>query len=162
MSLHFLIDGWNIANQVELLKANRGVTESSQALVRFIQSQRLLGSRNNLGTIVFDGWAQGSGAFGGRIKVMFSKGDCADEVIKRLIEQAPNPRQMVVVTDDKEIRFYCRRQGAGLLSVEQFLKRPTRQIKGANKHCPGPGLSKARLSLQQEEDINRHLRQVWS
>lgn len=131
MSLHFIIDGYNLIKQTPGL--NKSSLELSRAsLIQFIKISRPQGSQNNRVTVVFDGstaltiggqanasisWPayQDSGT-----RVIFSQGMSADEKIKELVESADNPKNIVVVTNDRDIQSCVRRLQARIKTVQEF------------------------------------------
>ena len=121
MSLHFLLDGYNIIKQTPDL--NRGTLENQRlALIRWISQSSPQGSAQNSVMIVFDGKEEFFGSHSsGSIKVVFSKGQSADDLIKKIVEQYPHKKNVVVVSNDKDITLYVRALGAGVLSVKEFI-----------------------------------------
>lgn len=95
------------------------------------------GSSNNRIIAVFDGGGSGE-VFGnseshGQIEVRYSAGgETADDVIKKIAADASNPREMMVVTSDKEISYYVRNCGAAVVSAVEFYSkiRQKRPFKG--------------------------------
>ncbi len=121
MSLHYIIDGYNVVKQVSFLTGKK-LRTGREGLAKFIERYRPQGSKRNEVTIVFDGKAEVvSPKMKTDIRVIFSKGESADDVIKRIIEKASNPSRYVVVSDDKEVAFYCRSIGAKWLGVKDFI-----------------------------------------
>ena len=167
MSLHFLIDGYNVIKQSKSLKNASYSKEAPLMLVKAIRSRRLIGSSNNQATIVFDGKDNSSFKLkqGDRqIKIIFSREDSADTIMKKMVSDSNNPKQMVVVTDDKEIIFYTRSLGAKTKSVSEFLKEEQDQLgkqKSKQKSPPEVESSKIELTYQQQEKINQELRRIW-
>ena len=156
MSLHYVIDGYNLIKQTPRLTKKR-LKDSRVGLVRFIKEKRPQGSKKNLVTIVFDGAPDMPVRSSGTdIKVIFTKNESADDWIKRSVENTKNPKQIVVVSNDKQIRFYVRSLGAKILSVEEFI---------AEKQKFGlpdePSQSKIELSSQQAQQITEELRKIW-
>ena len=74
---------------------------------------------------VFDGGGSGE-IFGnsetyGPVEVRYSAGgETADDVIKKISADAQNPRDIVVITSDKEISYYVRNCGATVVSAAEF------------------------------------------
>ena len=121
MALHYLIDGYNVIKQVSFLTSKK-LQHGRDGLVNFIETYKPHGSSRNQVTIVFDGQDDVvSPCLSGVIRVIFSKGCSADDVIKKKVEYAKNPKTIVVVSDDKEIKFYCRSIGAKVLAVKEFI-----------------------------------------
>lgn len=87
--------------------------------------------------------------------VIFSRGESADERIKKLLELITNPKNVVVVSDDKEIKFYALACRAKAQSVEDFL---SLQDKLPRKGAQMPA---AEISCTQMHKINEELRKIW-
>jgi len=91
-------------------------------LVRFIEQHAPQGSPNNRVTIVFDGDLD---IFGGMTsttaKIIFSQGESADDKIKRIVSQAENVKNVVVVSDDMEMGAIVTRFDIGEAAV-RFLE----------------------------------------
>ncbi len=107
--------------------------------------------------MVFDGHAdsQSQGLDDPRINVIFSRNQTADERINKIIETALNPKNLAVVSDDKEIRLFARAYRAKSLSVEEFIN--------LRKSPPGrkEDLAEPELSYAQMHKINQELRKIW-
>jgi predicted RNA-binding protein with PIN domain len=166
MSLHFLVDGYNAIKQTRSFKNIRNLEAARVSLVKAIQSRRLLRGRNNQVTIVFDGSDEFNLNLNRQnpIKVIFSKGESADETIKRVVDNSNNPKQLVVVTNDKSIIFFTRSLGAKTMSVDEFLK--SRQ-RNPGRRMLNQSLEKSiesakiELTYQQRAAINQELRKIW-
>ncbi|OGX27333.1 MAG: hypothetical protein A2787_04665 [Omnitrophica WOR_2 bacterium RIFCSPHIGHO2_01_FULL_48_9] len=80
------------------------------------------GSAKNSVTVVFDGkpgmWGAPASA---TVKVIFATEESADDKIKDIVRQAQNKKQIVVVTDDRDIKYAVRALGATVMSVADFL-----------------------------------------
>ena len=77
----------------------------------------------------------------------------ADEVIKEKIRRYKNKKQIVVVSDDREIREFARLQGAALKRTQEFLA-------GKKKEPPRQDESRE-LPLSEQKKINEELRRIW-
>jgi predicted RNA-binding protein with PIN domain len=156
MSLQFVIDGYNITKHPLLASTSRRAKEERLALVEFINANKLTGSPNNRVAIVFDGYPDsgfsGEGFKG--VNIIFSRRQSADEMIKAIVERLAGARNIVVVSDDKDIRFFVRSLGAKVLAVEEFIGR-----KDKRRKVPQP--LKPELGYNQMEGINRELRRLW-
>ena len=119
--MHYIVDGYNVIKQVTFLTGKK-LRTGREGLIKFIERYRPHGSKRNDVTLVFDGKAEiSSPKVDSEVKVIFSRNESADDKIKRMVERAGNPRSIVVVSDDKQIIFYCRSLGARVLSVKEFL-----------------------------------------
>ncbi len=133
-------------------------------MVQYIETRRPQGSANNEVTIIFDGRSEYlDQQYSSHIKVLFSRDEPADDLIKRKVVRADNKKRIVVVTNDKDIRCAVRALGAKVLSVKEFLassqeeKRKVRKIK---KEAMDPGPAKI-ISKQTEYKINQELADIW-
>lgn len=117
----------------------------------------MTGSPKNKVILVFDGYPDTREPL--RLKtefeVIFSRKDSADERIKKMVEACGNPRNTVVVSDDKEIKFFVRSLGAIALGVEEFVIRKEK-FKRQQDYS-----AKLQLSYSAMQKINQELRRVW-
>ena len=174
MSLHFIIDGYNLIKQTPVLdKIN--LNDSREALVRFLKIHRPQG--NNPVTIVFDGSTrftvnpehgrridgkeggfyspQPASPAGSPARVIFSQNQSADDKIKRLVENSNNPKNIVVVTNDREIRDFSRQFQAQIKTVEEFLGKFNPSAKkrvSPEKELLSPGV---------EAEITGEMKKLW-
>ena len=158
MSLQFIIDGYNIIHHpcFRQLIAKQIKSPKIQ-LIEFIRINKLCGSLKNKITAVFDGYSDL--AFSKEVEkvdmgIIFSRKESADEEIKKMVEESDNPKNTVVVSDDKEIRFFVKSMGAKAMGVEEF-------IKGKEK-SPRNNISlKPELTYTQMHKINQELKSIW-
>lgn len=125
--------------------------------MELIKAKKLCGSPNNKITVVFDGYAGSSGQElnGSDIRVVFSCKESADSRIKKMVEVHSNPKNVVVVSDDKEIKFFIRALGARPISVEEFIC-PKDKSQARQKD-----LLKTELTYTQMDAINQELKKIW-
>lgn len=90
----------------------------------------------------------------GNIKVIFSRNESADLRIKKIAELVSNPKNLIVVSDDKEISIFIKSCGAKSISVEEFLGSKDK----AGKLLP---LSEEELTYSQMHKINEELKKLW-
>ena len=173
MSLHFLLDGYNILKQNAALN-NLPLEEGRRGLLRWIDYSRPQGSMNNQVTVVFDGHPDYSSLFPGshaggspkshEIRVIFSDGCSADDTIKRMVDEDTDPKNCVVVSDDKDIYLYARSLGARIMSVKAFTGKGTVPLssRGQSPSAVGRQDSGGKyISLSRQEKINKELSKVW-
>ncbi|MDD5255462.1 MAG: NYN domain-containing protein [Candidatus Omnitrophica bacterium] len=167
MSLRYIIDGCNLVHHPHCARnLNKRHRDSRLSLLEFIRSQRLCGSVRNKVTVVFDGFSSPedfaclSGKLG--IEVVFSRGDSADNVIRRMLEKAAQPLEVVVVSDDREVLFFARQSRARAMGVGEFLGED-KQPRGARGKTgkADPAAEKPELSGNEQERINREFRDIW-
>lgn len=156
MSLHYILDGYNIIKQSDFL-ANKVLKDARMDLVRFISEKKPCGSSNNSVTVVFDGRddLDYPSGYNKGIEVLFSKHSSADDLIKRLVEKSPNPRRIVVVSNDREIQFFIKAHYAKAEAVEEFIQRGYPKPKKL-KDAP-----KVELSYREAAEIDKELRSLW-
>jgi predicted RNA-binding protein with PIN domain len=150
----------------------KSLRSGRDGLVRFIRTKKPQGK--NEVTVVFDGksdirnpqratadinpvrntnYLQKNKISNG-VKIIFTKEVSADEKIKQLVEKSPRPNQIVVVTDDKEIRYCVRPCGAKVISVREFIGKVT-EDKGKRS------IEKTLLSSEEESKITKELEKIW-
>jgi len=134
-------------------------------LIRFIENHQPEGSLKNQVVIVFDGQCGvSSPSMVSRVKVIFSKGETADDKIKRLVEESSNSKMIRVVSDDREIQYSIRANGAKVVSVAEFLRAGAKKGAGKSKarsgHVDASRPSK-NISRTVESSINRELEEIW-
>lgn len=164
MSLHYLLDGYNILKQIPAFN-DLPLEDGRKGLIRWIETARPQKSVNNTVTVVFDGnpdfWGNTPQ---GLTRVIFSDGS-ADDKIKSMVEGDADPRNCVVVSDDKDIVLYVRALGSRVMSVKVFTGgfSPSRSLsKSASKSsrqakdCDGKY-----ISLSRQEKINKELSGIW-
>ncbi|MFA5089771.1 MAG: NYN domain-containing protein [Candidatus Omnitrophota bacterium] len=167
MSLEYIVDGYNVAKHALVAPyLSKNKKDCRIALLDFIREMRLSGSPRNEVRVVFDGYPGEDGFLADitGIKAIFSKGESADEVIRRLAEGSGNPKRLVVVSDDKEVRFFARAAKAGILGVEEFVNRRKTGVtnKGHPRQRNSPkDLEKDELNYSQAERINEELKNIW-
>jgi predicted RNA-binding protein with PIN domain len=159
MSLEYVIDGYNIINHPLFRAVNRKNKDSRIALLQFIRAKRLAGSPKNKITVVFDGYSTiaelSENVF--NIELIFARKDTADEKIKKIVEGSLNPKNIVVVSDDKEIKFFIRSAGARSISVEEFMPHKEKSPGFLNEK----DLLKTELTYSQIHKINQELKKIW-
>ena len=162
MALHYIIDGYNVIKQVPAW-SNCELKEARDSFLKFIQINKIAGSVRNKITVVFDGKNNYAFSSSSRVQlsresvidIVFSKSITADEQIIEIIKLIKNPRNVVLVSDDKQLRISGRSYGAQLMSVADFLKRG-RQDK--TKVCDS---GKCGLSAHQARKITQELEKIW-
>ena len=103
----------------------RRLEDGRAGLIRFIRERRPHGSGGNSITVVFDGREDVVGDAGPQadVGVVFSRGMSADDHIRESVEQAPDPRNIICVTDDRELALACRHRGARIWGVDEFVSK---------------------------------------
>lgn len=148
---HFIVDGYNVIRQSDALSAG-ALRDQRERLLRFIEERRPQGSAAHRVTVVFDGKADvSSPRWPGTTRVFFSPGKDADRIIKDLVDESSNPREAVVVTDDRAIQRWVRAAGARVWGAGEFL----------SAGAPRGGRGTAGLTPDDRDAINDELRDLW-
>ena len=111
-------------------------------------------------TVVFDG--QPGIAYPKRassVKVVFSTEETADDLIKRIVEEATNKKNIYVITDDKALGQSVRDFGAKTLSVKNFFGKTEEKKKQLLKAKDFP--EGKNVSTVMEFKINDELKKIW-
>ena len=91
----------------------------------------------------------------GDIEVVFSRGQSADEKIKKIVESNPRRKDIVVVSDDKEIIYAVKLSGARALTVAEFITEKEFKAQGQSQ------VIKPELSFTEMDKINKELKEIW-
>lgn len=155
--MHYIIDGYNVIKKTLFLD-HRKLRHARDALLKFIDICRPQGSHNNKITVVFDGR---DGFFNFKhsceSNVIFTKNESADDCIKSLVDKATNSKTIRIVSDDKDIIFYCRCRGADIISVRDFIEKGCRKLNESKNKAE----DFSELSINERKKINEELRKVW-
>ena len=156
MSLHYILDGYNIIKSVDIM-ADCSLENGRSRLIEMIRRERPQGSERNRVTIIFDGredvWSLSGNDV---VKSIFTSGESADDLIKRMVADEPNPKNVIVVSDDRDLVCYVRLLQAGTMTVNDFLcLSQVKKVTLRNKEC-----SKA-ISYRDQQEINKELESIW-
>lgn len=130
-------------------------------LIRFIEQKKPQGSLKNKVTIVFDGRAgRGGRPESSVVEIIFSQDESADDRIKRMVEDAKHKKNIVVITDDRDIQYAVGASGAQVLGVKAFL---AKMQPSTRKNSLSSGtVSEAKLiSKTLEEKITSEFETIW-
>lgn len=135
----FIIDGYNAL--FSLRPFLKGTARSREGFLLYIKTARPFGSLRNSVTVVFDG-AKGivsgqQGSFS-PLRIIFSKGETADETIVRLISREEHPNRTVVVTDDRELAERAKNLGAQAVAVSDFFSSLVKKKRTTQDTKPTP------------------------
>ena len=124
MSRGLIIDGYNVIHRVPELRAlmDQDLERAREGLLDRAAAYRA--GKKIAVTVVFDGAEVGGRPPAARVgvRVRFSRhGEKADPLIKRLIDQARQPRLLTVVSSDQEIVRYARQYGCTVQGADDFV-----------------------------------------
>lgn len=151
MSLAYIIDGYNLLRATHRW-LNLPFRDQRDRLLVWIEEERPAGAACHSVTVVFDGRPSPVAARLSRTRVVFSHDREADDVIKDMVDAHRNPKNTVIVTDDRAVRRWVRGAGARLLGCEEFLR-------SGRQRSPKKGTEKP--DSAEAESINAELRRLW-
>jgi len=147
----YIIDAWNVIHKLPTIKAHPLVR---QEFVLFIKKNRLTGSRNNRVTLVYDGvFPYEEIERESQFEIVFSNDKTADEVIVVMVSRIQQKKQLIVVSDDREVRQRVLAQGAVSMPVHEFLKRS--KSKKSQPH------DEKNISVALKREIDEELKRYW-
>ena len=160
MSLQYIIDAYNIINHPQFSPRAKKSPNIQSSLADFIILNRLSGSIKNKVILVFDGYPPHGQKLpeGDSLVCVFSRMIEADEVIKKIVEESGQPRNIIVVSDDRAVQSAVRCLNARISGVEEFIcgKKSARKI---DAMCQEREENKVSYSKMQA--INAELKKKW-
>ncbi len=131
-----IVDAYNVLHQAHQLPPEFG-SISATDLCRLLERSAWAEQR---ATVVCDGSPKpDEGDYLGPIRLVYSgPGRDADSVIIDLIDRDDGPRDLVVVSNDREIRRAARRRRAKAMSAERFLRHLARKPSPGGTGKPAP------------------------
>jgi predicted RNA-binding protein with PIN domain len=159
MSLHYIIDGYNLIKHPCFVPSGKADDARIDLLI-YIRNNNLCGSQNNRVTVVFDGYSDilGYSNHYSGINIIFSGAISADEKIKTMVECEANSKSIVVVTDDFEIRFCVKAAGATAMRIEEFILPVEKSRKAAQAN---EAVQQKKLNISQMHKINEEFKKIW-
>jgi predicted RNA-binding protein with PIN domain len=154
MSLHYIIDGYNLTKH-QSFQPSRKIKDERISLLEFIRTEKLCGSSRNKITVVFDGYAGDFKTGDCDIEVIFSQELTADERIKKIIQARGNNKNAVVISDDKEIKYFVRFCGMKAVGIEEFIRHKKKKTNVEDDSL------KPELTYSAMHKINQELKQIW-
>jgi predicted RNA-binding protein with PIN domain len=120
----YLIDGYNLLYATGRLTARAGkhTLESSRKWL-LVEVVRWHGPEASSVTVVFDASRAPAGAAEsehGGVRVLFARGQSADDLIEQLIRDESTPRSLTVVSDDNRIKLAAKRRGCEVLGCLDY------------------------------------------
>ncbi len=160
MSLQYIIDAYNLINHSAFKPVSKQALNIQQALADFIRFNRLTGSKNNNLVLVFDGYPPRTEDIPREngLLCMFSRAKEADELIKKIIQDSASPKNIIVVSDDREVQLTSRFLQAQVCNVAEFICG-----KKNNKLAAQAKLAAVdfKLSYAKMQKINAELKKKW-
>ena len=162
MSVQYLLDGYNILHQIPL-DLQGSLQDQREQLIRWLELAQPQGSIKNAVTIVFDGRSgMFSGASSSSIKIIFSQDETADLKIKSMVTQSAHKKNIVVVSNDRDIQYAVRALGAKVMSVQEFLGKDQSTKLGKAGALPSSKKEDVkRISSVVESKITSEMAEIW-
>ena len=153
--LRYIIDGWNLIYKIPSVKNS---LSPKRDFILFIKHRRLTGSKNNKVTIVFDGKIDTELISSEKeFEITFSDERSADDIIRVKVTNSKNKRQLVVVSDDREVLDQAKIEGALTMKVKEFLNKPDK----AKNKAPHFKSNDKEISYSLRKKITDELRGIW-
>ena len=160
MSLQYIIDAYNIINHPQFSPRARKSSNIQSSLADFIRLNRLSGSAKNKVILVFDGYPPRGESMpeGDGLVCVFSRMIEADEVIKKIVEESGQPRNIIVVSDDRGVQSAVRLLNARISGVEEFIcgKQSARNLDSICRER-----EESKISYSKMQIINAELKKKW-
>lgn len=151
--LWYIIDGWNLIHKIPQVKSS---SFPRRDFISFVKNHKLTGSYKNKVTIVFDGAIQiDEIERESQFEIIFSDNLKADDVIKKKVLNCKNKKNLIVVSDDREVIGQARREGAGFMRVDEFLK------KNEEKKLQKKKEKQKNISYSLQKEITDQMRGIW-
>lgn len=152
MSLHYIVDGYNALHTSEQWSEVPRDRQREQFL-KYLDVSGIAGSERNRLTIVLDGYAAKlKEMMFHRLQLVFSGDRDADSVIKDFVSEMTNPREAVVVTNDRAIQSAVKAMGARIMPCEEFFR-----LRSAKKSSE----KREKMDSESAASVNRELKRLW-
>jgi len=116
---HYIIDGNNLIGKIDFLKSlQRKDKQGSRERLAFL-IERYFAHKKDSVSIHFDGFANEPIKVS-KVKLSYSEKLTADELIKKEIDRTKNPKNVVVVSSDNNLRQYARLCSCSTVTSEEF------------------------------------------
>jgi len=92
--------------------------------------------------------------------IVFSRRISADEFIKKILESYASKKNIVVVSDDREIKYFAKDSGAKALGIGEFIAPVSRQ-KELRRRGENLMQEEAKVNYTQMSKINAELKKLW-
>ena len=134
MSLHYLIDGYNLIYALRNIPAG-SLEAKRESLLRLLAGSKPHG-KNRI-TVVFDS-REGGGSRStlAGLEVIYTAGETADDWLAKRVRAVSNAREVVVVSNDKGIRDMIRGTGARWMKTEDFWRQTKTRPAGPSDTRP--------------------------
>jgi predicted RNA-binding protein with PIN domain len=118
---HYLIDGNNVIGKVSSLKKLQSKNKQTSREKLALIVERYFSKKNAKVSLHFDGHPKDVIKIQ-KGEIIYSRSVTADEMIKREIEKSKNPKNLIVITSDSNLKEFARKCSCTIISSEEFLK----------------------------------------
>ncbi|MEJ2195658.1 MAG: NYN domain-containing protein [Ignavibacteriaceae bacterium] len=125
---HFIIDGNNVIGKIKFLKSIQKSNKQQSRLKLAFLIDNYFHAKKVKVTIHFDGFENEPIKLN-NCKIIYSQNRTADEKIKHQIESGSNPKNMIIVTSDNNLREFARKCSCTLQNSEEFANNLMRKDK---------------------------------
>lgn len=159
----YIVDAFNLAHKIFPANCQQ---DNHQAIIDFIWRGSLKGSDRNQLVLVFDG-ARVEGLQNRGFTLKFGNSKKADDVIKSYIANSPLNTELVVVSDDNEIKSSAKSFGKKTCSISEFTSKTQLASKNINTSKYGKTSKNSRTSSEKslpksvEEKITAEFEKLW-
>lgn len=159
MSLQYIIDAYNLINHPRF-RPEKDSINIQYSLANFVRFNKLSGSKNNEVILVFDGYPPAGEEIPKEVGLtcVFSRTIEADELIKKIVENSVSPGNIIVVSDDKEVRVMSGFLRARVSGVEEFICGKKNKKPACAKVSDSDDL---KLNYSAMQKINTELKKKW-
>jgi predicted RNA-binding protein with PIN domain len=117
----YIIDGNNVIGKISLLKRFQKKDKQASREKLLLMIERYFNKRNAKVSLHFDGHPKEQiGTIMG--KITYSNKLTADEMIKKEIEKSNNPKNIIVITSDFNLKEFAQKCSCNTISSEEFGK----------------------------------------
>ena len=163
MSLHYVLDGYNIIQSgPDELIARGNLQGKRDYLLSLLKTFLNKGAAGMQVTVIFDGpeslpffGSEPSSSYYYGVRVVFSEGRSADVRIEELVNKLTNTGETVVVTNDRGLRRLIATSGVRFMSVDEFVRKIL-PVQGGGKQ----GVARE-VEISAAESINKELKDIW-
>lgn len=152
----YIIDGYNVIKKLPELDMKR-LKDGRERLYSIIVTRKLHKNHKNRVIIVYDGKPDIRSKIlkHENVEVIYSHDETADDLIKRLIKNSKNPHDIMLITDDRELKEFAILHSGCTMSVDEFFKRS--KIKSDKKIIS----IKTNLTDKEQKELSEELLKAW-
>ena len=150
--LSYLIDAFNLIYKIRSIENS---TTPHQDFIEYLRKNHLTGSSKNKVNVVFDGHEPSGLPRESEFKIYFSDDRTADDIIKTMIDNSKQKKNLIVVSDDREIRNYASISGVRICRPKEFLSANRKKSLNANESDDNG------ISVSEMIEITEEMEKEW-